>query len=302
MAQHSIQTDGHYLSILTHNEEYPGIPVVFLHGITLVADFWLPTLPTALATTPCYFINLPAHYPSQILAEAKRFPLTCEQLATQLHRAIRAVVGDRPVILVGYSAGGLAALSLAAYYPTSVSRVLCISGSANGQWNGIMGGLQRLCCMGYLGISLFKLIYKLLMLNPVLYRWISGLFAGDRATYFDASSLEPTLSAVYSKATHHNPDDLAYLFHSFSSMDLSEELSRIQSPVLLLAGDCDPVISCRQTQHLAKTIPQVELKVLSGMGHMFFAERLTEYQQVLTSWVSQANCTTSCDLHLLDLL
>jgi pimeloyl-ACP methyl ester carboxylesterase len=278
MAQHSIQTDGHCLSILTHNEEYPGIPIVFLHGITLAADFWLPTLPTTLATTPCYFINLPAHYPSEILPEAK-----------VLHRAIQAVVGDRPVILVGYSAGGLAALSLAAYYPTSVSRVLCISGSANGQWNGIMGVLQRLCCMGHLGIWLFKLIYKLFMFNPVLYRWISGLFAGDRSTYFDASSLEPTLSAVYSKAIHHSSDDLAYLFRSFASMDLSEELSRIQSPVLILAGDCDSVISHRQTQHLAKTIPQVELQVLSGMGHMFFAERLTEYQQVLTSWVSHTN-------------
>ncbi|MBD2097362.1 alpha/beta hydrolase [Trichocoleus sp. FACHB-591] len=291
MLRHSITIDEHELSIFMLNEDQPGSPVVFLHGITLTSDFWLPNLPNTLKATPCYFINLPAHYPSRMLPRADTVQLTSEKLATLLQKAIQSLVGDRSVMLVGYSVGGFAALNLAAHYPSLVSRILCIAGFANGQWRGLMGVLQQLCCMGRPGVSFFKLVCRFSMLNPMFYSWVSGFFAGDRSTYFHSPNLKLTLAVVYPRVIHHNLDDLAYLFRSFASMDISSLLPHIQAPTLIMAGDRDPVIAYNQTQLLAEKIPNAELKVLSGMGHMFFAERFTEYQQILTSWVKQANIT-----------
>lgn len=289
MQQRRLIVEDHDLSILTLNEDQRNPPIVFLHGITLTADFWLPTLPNALKAMPCYFITLPAHYPSCRLSSANAMQMTSEKLVTILQKAIQALVGDRAVAIVGYSTGGFAALSLAAHSPTQVSRILCIAGFAKGQWQGLMRGLQQLCCMGDLGLLVFKLVCGLSMLNPVVYRWMSGQFAGDRFAYFHTASLQSTVAALYPHIIHHSLDDLAALFRSFAATDISTLLPHIQAPTLILAGDRDPVVALSQTQMLANTIPNAELRILPGMGHMFFAERLAEYQQILTCWATQVS-------------
>lgn len=282
MLYHSITVDDHQLSVFALNANQPGAPIVFLHGITLAADFWLPSLPQNLAA-PCYFISLPNHYPSRRLAGTRE--LTSETLAALLKKAIHKLVGDRPVVLVGYSVGGFAALNLAAHYPALVSRIVCIAGFARGQWQGLMGWLQWLCSLGRAGRWLFKLMYRLSVLHPVLYGWMGSLLAGDRRAYFRSPSFKPTLAALYPRLIRHNPDELAHLFRCFARMDISTILSQIQAPTLILAGDRDPVIGYEQTQLLVDCIPHVELRMLSGMGHMFFAERLMEYQHLLVCWI-----------------
>jgi pimeloyl-ACP methyl ester carboxylesterase len=98
--------------------------------------------------------------------------------------AIRRLVGERPVTLMGQSTGGFAVLNIAARCPELARRVVCVSGFTRGRWNGFLGFNQRLLRMGTVGKELFKSIYKLGGANPGLFKLALGIYAKDAQTLF----------------------------------------------------------------------------------------------------------------------
>ena len=64
--------------------------------------------------------------------------LTVEMIVHVLTAAIRNLVGNQSVILVGHSTGGFAALAIAAHTPEIVRCVVSISGFAQGIWTGML--------------------------------------------------------------------------------------------------------------------------------------------------------------------
>lgn len=70
-----------------------------------------------------------------------------------------------------------------------------------------------------------------------------------------------------------------------ADMDISAWLPRVAAPTLILTGDRDPYIPFAQPQLLAARIPHAELAVISGAGHLLFAERPEEYRQKLEGWL-----------------
>lgn len=58
--------------------------------------------------------------------------------------------------------------------------------------------------------------------------------------------------------------------------DLSERLSELRIPVLLLWGDADPISPVEVGEHLKRLLPQAELVVLAGGTHDLVMERAAE--------------------------
>ncbi|OUL25493.1 hypothetical protein BV372_27865 [Nostoc sp. T09] len=277
-----IEVGEHRLIALGANQNQLGIPIIFLHGITLSANFWTPNLPPIVRENlPWYSLSLPGHYPDFYQPEL----LTADMLADILMSAIQKLVGKQPVALVGYSTGGFAALNLAAHFPNQIKGIFCISGFSQGQWQGLLGWLQRLSQSGAMGKLLCKILCKAFMLNQAFYKLGCSMNAGDRQAYWNAPTLQTTVDAVYPDVIKHNLNNLVDLFDWFANMDISHLLSKIQVPTLILSGDRDPIIPLTQAKFIASQIPDAELIVLQGMGHMFFAERSPAYQNLLTSWI-----------------
>ena len=58
--------------------------------------------------------------------------------------------------------------------------------------------------------------------------------------------------------------------------DTFERLPEIGSPTLILAGSDDQIIPAASSEPLAERIPDAELRVIDGTGHLFFVERAEE--------------------------
>jgi pimeloyl-ACP methyl ester carboxylesterase len=288
MQQHLLDIAGHQIAAFSANADRPGTPIVFLHGITASIDFWGHSLPSAVRDERHWIsLSLPGHYPSRFPPSFTAADVTTEMFADVHIGAIRQLVGDRPVALVGWSTGGFSALNLAARYPQSVRSVMSISGFAKGNWWGVIGRMQRLVALGKLGRSIFRTIWTQLGRNRWVFDLSIGQAAANRRAFWDSPVTRPTLEGWRNAVSHHDLSGLATLFERLADLDLRPLLPSITAPTLIVGGDRDPYIPLIHTRYLAETIAGAELHILKETGHMFFAECIDEYHRLLTDWLAR---------------
>ncbi|MEM9041694.1 MAG: alpha/beta fold hydrolase [Actinomycetota bacterium] len=70
--------------------------------------------------------------------------------------------------------------------------------------------------------------------------------------------------------------------------ELADELSAIEVPVLVLAGNQDILTPRGDSEHLAELIPTAELVVISGAAHGFMVEHATTFNRVLMEFLGRA--------------
>jgi pimeloyl-ACP methyl ester carboxylesterase len=63
-------------------------------------------------------------------------------------------------------------------------------------------------------------------------------------------------------------EDAVALIACRASLQLEEQLQRIDLPVLLLHGDADRIMPVQSSRDLAARLPRVELQVMPGLGHV----------------------------------
>lgn len=288
MQQHLLEIDGQTIAASSANVGRPGIPIVFLHGITASIDFWRHSLPAAIRDERHWIsLSLPGHFPSRFPAGFKADAVTTEMFAAVHRGALRALVGDQPVALVGWSTGGFSALNLAARYPQSVQSVMSISGFAKGSWRGVIGKMQRLVALGRPGRSVFNGIWTQLGRHRWLFELAVGGGAASRRAFRQSPVTAPTLAGWQEAVRGHDLAGLATLFERLADLDLRPLLPSISAPTLIVGGDRDPYIPLRHTRSLAESIAGAEMEIFHGAGHMFFAECTEEYHRVLLGWLAR---------------
>jgi pimeloyl-ACP methyl ester carboxylesterase len=199
--------------------------------------------------------------------------------------AIKELVGERPAILVGHSTGGFAALNVAAYAPVLVQGVCSVSGFAHGRWTGALGVLQRLARLGPVGRALFRLNFRALARSRALYRASLRLYAADRRALYAHPDLEPFIELNHPAVEGLDPDAMLTWFYRIPEVDITPLLPQITAPTLVMVGDQDPIVPPAQSHLIAARVPNSELVVFEGAGHLPTTERPRAYQQVLTEWL-----------------
>ena len=259
-----------------------------MHGITTSIDFWGHFLPAKVRDERHWIsLSLPGHFPSRFSPDFKAVDVTTEMFAEVHIGALRKLVGDAPVALVGWSTGGFSALNLAARYPQNVCSVMSISGFAKGCWWGVIGRMQRLVALGKLGRGIFHTVWTQLGKTRWLFDLAIGQAAANRRTFWRSPVTVPTLEGWREAVRNHDLAGLATLFERLADLDLRPMLPAIAVPTLIVGGDCDPYIPLDYTRYLAETIAGAELQILNGAGHMFFAECTDEYHRLLVDWLAR---------------
>lgn len=277
------------LAAITANEQAGGVPVVFVHGITACVDFWRPSLPDEVRNQRHWIsLSLPGHAPSEF--DAARFDdwqhVTPARWAEWYDSALQQLVGDQPVQVVGWSTGGFTALTLAAHFPQRVHSVLSISGFAVGRWLGLIGTMQQLS-MSSLSRLIVRWNFGAVGRHRSLFDLVVRSGVADRES-FRASDVRPeTMDAWFTRFAQHSPTMMAELFRKLAQLDVSAELTQIACPTLIAGGDADPYIPVSHTHWLADQVPGAEKVIWPGTGHMFFAERTREYQELLVRWLER---------------
>jgi pimeloyl-ACP methyl ester carboxylesterase len=261
-----------------------GRPIILLHGLAQSLGVWRAD-PVFPKLGPCIALSLPGHFPAAFPPGFRAEDLTAELIADLLGAAIRQLVGERqPVLVAGFSTGGFAALALAAAQPALVAQAVSIAGFAQGRWRGALGRCQWLARHGALASAILKWTMKSLA-RPSLYPAIWRQACADpRAfdAYPDRQAFLETSRADYQQLDW---AAMTLYYRAMADMDISDRLPRIAAQTLILTGDRDPYIPFAQPQLLAQQIPHAELAVISGAGHLLFAERPEEYRQKLEGWL-----------------
>jgi len=206
-------------------------------------------------------------------------------IAEVLTAAIHKLLGNQPVILVGHSTGGFAALAIAAYTPKIARCVISISGFAQGKWIGALGVYQKLIRLGFPGKILFKLAYISIRLPRPLFRASLRFYAADSCRLF----AYPHLDAIIDKALPYyrqlNLNAMGQYFAVMPDIDISSWLPRITAPTLVLCGENDSTVPPAQSHLIAGKVPNASLEVIKGVGHTLMLEDHIEYQRIVGEWL-----------------
>jgi len=74
---------------------------------------------------------------------------------------------------------------------------------------------------------------------------------------------------------------------ALSKMDTFDRLPEISVPTLILTGEEDKVISSENSMILAERIPNAQLKIFKGVGHLFTTEIGDQIEEVVMNFLSE---------------
>ena len=282
-----IQIQGHRLAAINFNPEKEGIPVILIHGILASVNFWsADLLEPFLKLGPCWALSLPGHYPAIFPEGFTASDLNAELLAHLQIIAIQKLVKKQPVILVGHSTGGFAALNIAAHMPEMAHKVISISGFARGQWTGWLGMNQRLARQGALGQRVFKLLFRMAHWESI-YNALARFYVADPAGFAANPNIKEILHENYISFKHLSLHDSIKYFIAMPDIDIGELLPRICAPTLVLTGGLDPIVPPEQSLTIAQQVAAAQLITIRNCGHLPFFENRIDYKLAINKWIDE---------------
>lgn len=234
-----------------------GEPLVVSHGAQGAWSHWIRNVETLSADRMLIAVDLPGHGDSA-MPETSDHRGNAKAIATGL----RAILGDRPADLAGFSFGGVSFAHFAAWHPEQVRRLVLIG----------TGGLDT-------------------PLGEVLLGRVSGLEGEARKAAIKANLLGLML--------HHedSADALAQhlllvnarkaRFDRASELVLPDKLARIlpevRVPVDAIWGEFDRPHPAPELQEavIRRTHPEADFRVIDGAGHWAMYERPEAFDAAL---------------------
>jgi len=232
-----------------------------------------------------YSISLPHHFPSTYAGRITTNALNENLLADLLHEVIKTIPSKK-VHLVGYSVGGFAAMNYAAKYPDRVASIISVGGFMTGRARGIEGVLQFFAKGNFLRKAIFYTAYWTMQRHRFFFKLATLAYARQWKNLLNYAALNPTIRNIFPDVQRHRIAGQRAWFRYLLDMDLLDETCDIGCPVLVIAGDQDPVIPFRHQERYAGLLPNSKLVVLPGVGHVAFGEAAEEFKAAVLSWLS----------------
>ena len=221
------------------------LPVIFIHGAGGTHLHWSPEM-RRLNEQRIYALDLPGHGKSEGVGK---------QSITEYVQAVldfMDAIGLPAAVIVGHSMGSAIALELTLNAP---DRVLAL---------GLVGSGSRL-----------RVAPSILenAANPVTFPLAVKLI-NEWAFSADTSPRLRELAAQRMGETR--PTVLHGDFLACNEFDVGERLSEIQKPTLILCGAEDKMTPPKYSKSLHEKIPNSELVIVEGAGHMVMLENPRE--------------------------
>lgn len=166
---------------------------------------------------------------------------------------------QQPVILVGASMGGAAAIDFTLTYPEAVAKLVLIDSA----------GLAKQPAIGKLMFPPLDYLATEFLRNPKIRQNIS------RAAYFDGSfaSLDAqTCAALHLQCLNWNKSLIAFT-KSGGYGSFANQLAQIQQPTLILWGKQDKILGTKDAKKFAQAIPKSKLVWIDNCGHVPHLEK-----------------------------
>ncbi|MBM9504744.1 alpha/beta fold hydrolase [Actinacidiphila acididurans] len=273
------------------------VTVVFCHGYCLSQDSWHFQRAALRGAVRAVYWDQRSHGRSERgRDQAAGRPVTIDQLGRDLKAVLDAVAPEGPLVLVGHSMGGMTVMALADQFPEYVKErvagVALISTSA-GKLAAVSFGLPAAGARAFrlLAPGVLKVLGSQADLVERGRRATADLFAGIVKRYsFGSQDVDPAVERFAERLIEATPIDVVAEFYpAFALHDKVDALAGFTAvPALVLAGDKDLLTPSAHSAEIAEKLPDAELVVVEGAGHLVIMERPDLVNNRLASVVAQA--------------
>lgn len=230
--------------------------LVLLHGAGGSLGQW----PYQMRRLPGYRVlapDLPGHGHSQGNAYS-----SIREYAYSCHNWLEAL-GVAKAVVIGHSLGGAIAFDLALEYPNLVNGLVLVTSAAQLPVNP----------------QLLDLLTVPLKVQSGVNKIISWSFARE--------SDEGLRSKLFSQLMANREGVLKQDFQACASFNITERLSEIRIPVMLVIGSDDRMLSPRLAEEATKAMPDAKLRVIRGGGHMLHQEKPLELREAVEEFLQE---------------
>ena len=231
-------------------EQGRGQPVVFLHGLGGSRTSWEPQLRGLSDEFRAIAWDMPGYG-----ASAPVEPLTFAAVADDVARLLDAAGVDR-AHLVGESFGGMHALHTALHHPDRVGRMVLANTSPAFGLDGTDPAAWRAARLAPLDAGLTPADIAVDVLTAV-----AGPGLGDEGLAMRAAAFARIPSTGLRAAVECLP-----------SHNVLDRLVEVATPTLVIAGELDAETPVAYARALVHGLPNAELVVLDGIGHLAVSE------------------------------
>jgi pimeloyl-ACP methyl ester carboxylesterase len=277
-----VADDGLPLHVEVVDEDAAPPTVVFVHGFTLSMDCWHFQRRELDDVGRRVFYDQRSHGAS---GRSARERCTIDQLGRDLHTVLEATAARGPVVLVGHSMGGMTLLALADQHPELFRPIdqggrvagVALIGTAAGAFAETIFGIP-----GVIGRALRPVAPGVVRAaNRRAHMLERGRRAGSDVAFLLTRALSyggdvpPSLVAFMERMVAGTPVEvMTEFFDTFLTHDKLAALDVLrQVPTLILCGDADRLTPVHNSRAMAEALPDAELVVVPGAGHMVMLER-----------------------------
>ena len=255
---------------------------IFIHGSAMRTDMWHYQL-AGIRDHRLLFYDLRGHGLSQPKGDK---PTTMETHAGDLEEVIERSGLDE-VVIVGHSIGGMVALELAARRPdllgSTIRGFVLANTTHRPPYETIAGGaaVARLERFARHPLDLMSVHHgRVDRLRKVL-KPSDSLFLAVSYAAFGPHASARQIDFIYDMLAETETDVLFDLFKTYRSFNVTDLLTDVNVPVLVIAGTHDRITVAGASEYLAEHLPKAELKLIQGCGHMSMLERHREFNSLV---------------------
>lgn len=241
-------------------------PVVTLsHSLATNLSMWDPQMPALASRYRVLRYDTRGHGAT----DAPEGPYWLEQLAEDA-RALLQALGIAQTHFIGLSMGGFIGQILALTYPQMLhSLVLCDTTSrvppeAKGMWD------ERIRVAATQGMEPH--------VEPTIARWFTAPF-GERRT--------DVVDRVRGMIRGTTPRGYIGCCHAIAALDLTDRLSAVRTPTLIIVGEDDPATPVAASRTIHERIQDSELVILKSASHLSNVEQAEAFNRAVTTFLAR---------------
>jgi pimeloyl-ACP methyl ester carboxylesterase len=131
-------------------------------------------------------------------------------------------------------------------------------------------------------------VSRLVLVDALVTRIGSNYFIQGLNLAWAARYMAPDFLPVLVKdALRAGPRTMARALWEIQAVDLSTELDRLRSPVLIVWGEYDKLMPIEHGRRLAQLLPDARCEVIKGAGHNPMWDRPAAFNQVVLDFLTQ---------------
>ncbi len=258
-------------------------PILLIHGFGAAIGHWRGNIPVLAEEHTVYAIDLLGFGGSEKPPTRYSIYLWVEQVF-QFWRKFIGV----PMVIIGNSIGSLVAAIAASHHPEIAAGVVTISLPDIEAFNALvpkwLQPLERAVKAIVAAVLVKPLFY--IVRKPCIIRFVL-----KRIVYCDRHRVDDELVEIIAKPARDRQAAEAFVRLNRSlnqpnySPSLTQALSQLQAPLLILWGSCDRLIPPSEGKRLVQYAPNATLMYLEGMGHCAHDENPERVNYEILNWL-----------------